>query len=369
MEAHGWRSNRPLSRGIRESYAHFNFYQLVRLLLRERGIEDPDGRNLDAAVRFRADLSAAFPGNEVTRLEDRGAGAPIAITTPNYVVAGYLGPLPEPFTDWLRDAARDGDHVLANFLDLFNHRVNALRYRCKVRNQIGLSNSAPENTPHARSLAAAMGMDAPGLAEQLPIPRRALLGAAGLLADVRKSEPVVTAILSLYLKAKVSLRSLCGGWRFIGRSDRNALGARNSRLGRDSVLGAHVWDASAGVEITVGPLPYERYCRLLPDERGHDERYCRWPRSESRHEGLVALLRFLTDRRFDCSVRLIARPHTLPDSRLQQYPDNGTQSPGYWGLRLGQTAWLAGHGARRYPRQVRDAVFVVPAFVASQAAS
>src|SRR3972149_9301312 len=100
MEAHDWRSSRPLNRRVREDFAHFNFYQLVRLILRERGVADPRVPDIDRAVRFRAALSSAFPGNEVTRLQDRGDGVPVTPTTPNSVVAGYLGPLPEPYADW-----------------------------------------------------------------------------------------------------------------------------------------------------------------------------------------------------------------------------------------------------------------------------
>jgi len=168
---------------------------------------------------------------------------------------------------------------------------------------------------------------------------------------------VLTAVLSSYLRARVALRQLCGAWRDIERSDRTRLGAANSRLGRDSVLGTHVWDDRARVEVTIGPLAYDRLCRLLP--------------GESAYAGFAALLRFLVDRRFDCVVRLLLNAESLPEPRVTANPvrDTGAAGPAYWGLRLGQSAWLASRRARREPGQVREAVFVVPAFDAAEMAA
>lgn len=350
MAAHGWRSGRPLSQQVRREFAGFNFFQLVRLLLRERDKEFAPGSRIDDVVRFRADLSSAFPGHEVTRLIDRGKRSPVTVTTPNYVVAGYLGPLPEPFSDWLQNRARDGDRVMADFLDLFNHRFNALRYQIKTHRQLGLDSRAPEETLHAGYLAALMGMAAPGLAEQLPLPRRAWLGIAGLLANCRNSAPVVTAVLSAYLGAKAGMRQLCGAWRDIEKPDQTRLGVSSSRLGRESVLGARVWDEHARVEVTVGPIDYSRFCMLLPGERAH--------------AGFVALLRFLLDRRFDCQVRFLVKEATLPAPTLTARPDQGAQPgrPGYWGLRLGFSAWLAGRATPEAWGGTRDAAYLVRAF-------
>lgn len=347
MEAHGWRSGQPLNRLVRQNYAHFDFFQLVRLLLRERGADDARGLASGGDVRFRADLSAAFPGNEVTGLDDHGESAPFTVTTPNYGVAGYLGPLPEPFTEWVREQLRSGDRAMADFLDLFNHRINALRYQLKARNRLGLNNGNPEDTPHAGYLAALMGMDAPGLAEQLPLPRRAWLGIAGLLANNRRSAPVIVSVLSAYLGAKVDLRPLCGAWRDMDSSDRTHLGAARTRLGTEAVLGARVWDRQSRIELTIGPLEYSRYCQLLPGERAHD--------------GFVALLRFLVDRQFDCQVRLLLDTGARPEPTLAARPGSAADRS----MRLAQTAWLGRTGTAD---QSRGTCYLVRAFDLAEAA-
>lgn len=328
MATAGWRSGRPLTESLRTQCAGFDFFQLVRLLLHERGAK---AERFERALRFKADLSSAFPGHEVTRVTDRGTRAPLALSTADYVVAGNLGPLPEPYTDWLQNRVRDGDRVMADFLDLFNHRFNALRFEARARSRPMLANQGPDEARYGEQVAALAGLAAPGLLEQLPGPRRAWLGIAGLLADRRRSAPVLTAVLSAYLGAKVLLRQLVGAWRAIAPADRSALGRTNSRLGAQTVLGARLWEQQAGVEIEIGPLGYRRFCELLPGGPAH--------------EALAKVLRLLVDRLADCRIRLRLDSNEAPEPRLRA-------------LRLGQTAWLGKPKASG----VYEAAFTVGAY-------
>jgi type VI secretion system protein ImpH len=336
MDADGWRSARSLSARVREDYPRFDFFQLVRLLRRERAGARAQAP-LERAVRFRADLSAAFPGNEVTRVVDAGTHRPVTLDTPNYILAGHLGPLPEPFTEWLRERKREDDRVMADFLDLFNHRLSALRCLIKMENHPGLAGERPERIPLAGHLAALMGLGAPGLAAQLRLPGRALLGIAGLLADCRRSAALITNVLSAWVGASVALRQLIGAWRDLDPRDRTRLGVARHALGTQTVLGTRMWDQQARIELRIGPLPYARFRQLLPGERAHRR--------------FVALVRYLTDRRCDCEVRLVLAAEAQPAPRLARS-----------GPRLGYTSWLAGRRAAREEDRRRTASFLVPAF-------
>jgi type VI secretion system protein ImpH len=276
----------------------------------------------------------------VTRVTDRGPHA-VTVATPDYVVAGYLGPLPEAYTDWLQNRVRDGDRVMADFFDLFNHRFNALRFEARARNRPMLANLGPDevrrNESHrdelsySEQVAALAGLAAPGLLEQLPSPRRAWLGIAGLLANRRRSAPVLTAVLSRYLGAKVLLRQLAGAWRAIVPADRTTLGRANSRLGTHTVLGSRLWEQHARIELEIGPLSYARFCELLP--------------KGSFHESFAKILHLLTDRLADCRIRLRLEPAEAPEPKVGA-------------LRLGQTAWLG----RPKSSGVYEAVFTVGAY-------
>ncbi|MBI3897240.1 MAG: type VI secretion system baseplate subunit TssG [Gammaproteobacteria bacterium] len=331
MAAISGRSDRPLSAQLRSDYARFDFFQLVRLLQRERIAADP-AVALERCVRFRSELSLVFPANEVTALRSTtDTETPATVTTPNYGVAGYLGPLPEALTEWMLERRAAGDAAVADFLDLFNHRVNVLRYHSKERVHPALSNRPPEQTALADRLAAVMGFLAPGLAAQLPLPRRSLLGVAGLLANRRKSAAALKQVLAHFLDCAIELTQYSGAWQTIPEDNRLHLGRRNSRLARDAVVGQRAWDQAARIDVRIGPLPYERFLELLP--------------SGALHASLVSLLRFLTDRQVDCRVLLQVDAATLPPPTLL-------------GVRLTQTAWTA----QRRTDATRTVTFIVPAY-------
>lgn len=360
MAAATGQSNTALNDVVSEQYARFNVFQLVRLLCCRDGGTRPIGQ----CLRFRADLGAAFPGQEITRLSqaksmsvfsneawrEHKMSERLEVRTSNYCVASELGPLPEPFLEWVRDQERAGGHAMAAFLDVFNQRIHVLRHELKRRALRALDGAPPAQSRYASQLAALMGMALPEHQAQMPLPMRAWLGLAGLLANSRKNAVVISRILSAYLGVNVRLEPLVGAWRDIETTDRIALGRRNQALGQRSLLGRRAWDAQAGVRLIVGRLPYAACCTLLPPRRpGHAASQ---PPSTA-HRGLVAMIRLLLDRRFDCEVCLNIDPDTVPPSRLT--PGSGD---GYRGLRLGHTAWLGGQAGQmlRFRVGTRDEV-------------
>ncbi|QDQ28502.1 type VI secretion system baseplate subunit TssG [Chitinimonas arctica] len=351
MASHGWRTNRPLTRELREDCAGFDFYQLVRLLLHERGAGgDPLGAALDAQLCFRANLEQGFPGQEVRNVSEPGGSAGrLRIETGNYALAGYLGPLPEALVEQMLARMRAGSHAMPRFLDLFNHRLNALRYQLKAAPRLGLNLLRPERTELAAMLAALMGMAAPGLAEQMPLPRRVWLGLAGLLADPRRSAPALTRVVARFIGAPVELESLLGAWRDRCDEDATRLGRACHGLGSQTRLGRQAWLPTARIRLTLGPLDYTRYCCLLPKSRSN---------SSDVHPQLCGLLRFLLERRQDCWIRLRLAPGQAPAATLTARERRLDPACGiYYGLRLGQTAWLAGPTDGE-----RTAEFLVPAY-------
>lgn len=344
MATVGRQSASSLNQAIAGQYARFNVFQLVRLLQHQPGGTWP----LEARLRFRADLRASFPGHEVTRLA-RAKSMPdfrhqtrfgkkmptrIELLTPNYCVASELGPLPEPFLEWVRDQERVGGHAMATFLDVFNQRVHVLRHELKVRALRALDPALPAQTRYAFQLAALMGVSLPAQQKQIPLPMRAWLGLSGLLIDTRKSAAVVTQILSAYLGVHCRLQTLVGRWRDIVDADRIALGRKQHALGQQSLLGRRTWDVHASVRLYVGRMSYDALCALLPLRATRSDDV----QPASAHRGLVAMIRMLLDRRFDCEVELSVDSATVPPSRLSL-----PWLRGGLGLRLGQTAWLGTH--------------------------
>ena len=362
MATAGGQSGPSLIGTVVGQYARFDVHQLVRLL-RHRA----DGMwPIDARLRFRADLGAAFPGHEVThlakakplsgfRLEER-RGAQIAmrieLRTPNYCVASELGPMPEPFLEWVREQERGGGKAMAEFFDIFNQRLHVLRHDLKQRSLRALDGAPPAQTQYAARLAALMGLSLPGQRAQVPLPERAWLGLAGMLINTRRSGAVVERVLSAYLGVPCRLRMLIGRDRDIEPRDRLHLGRSHHRLGRSTLLGRTSWDPRAAVRLEIASVSFGVACALMPLRPSRT----RESLPERAHHGLVAMIRLLLDRRFDCDVHLAIDPSTVPPAYLR-LPWRG----GGLGLRLGQTAWLGRHAGRN----VR---FTVPAFDPGSAA-
>jgi type VI secretion system protein ImpH len=338
MAAHGWRSHRALGTQLIEDFAGFDYYQLVRLSRRLLAQGDATRADVDERLRFRADLSAAFGGFEVSALKRDRYHDTLTVHSPNYCVAGAAAPLPAPYVEWLRAQVRDGQWAMADFFDLFNQRLHLWRWRIKSRLHPGLHNDHPDHSEFADYLGAVIGLIDPELLRQLPVPRRALLGIAGLLADGRRSGAALAQSLSLLLGAEVTLETLVGRWLPIDADQCNRLGQTNSRPGEDCVLGRHWFDPQAAIELRVAPLPYTRVCELLP--------------GGSRHPMLRDLLRLLTERRVDVYVVLRVLNDDVPATRLSVAPLNCTP-------RLSYTALLDTHFDTQRRREIR---FLMPAY-------
>lgn len=358
--------------------AQCDILQLTRLLLRPRAALD-HAPAIDEVLRFRADLEAGFPMRNVSdiRLGAPGAGGSVAqITTPDFCVGSVLGPLPQAYLEWLRDQVREGHCATQDFLDLFNHRMNVLRYRVRAELDLALNNQLPERTLLAQWLASLMGLGQPHAASQVPLRMRQWLGMGEWLANIRRSAVGVERVLATCLGSPVRLTPFTPLWRALGSSNEHRLGQR--RLGESAYLGQRYWDVRAAVTLDIGPLPYASLLALLPPLQGTGatapdapedsalsarQLMQRWiaepdrPRTMN-HHAMSALVRLLTDRRHDAWIHLLVHAREVPPSHLHG-PGADAAAPG---MRLGQTAWLKSrsrHGVvhRGGPRQLRVARF------------
>lgn len=344
-------TGRRLTDRLRSDCTRFEFDQLVRLMLIEAR-QLHGSASVDRSLRFCADLSAGFPAHEVTHARDieHPSVAPVEIATSNFVLAGTLGALPEPYTDWLRNRVRDGDRAMADFLDVFNNRLNALRFMVRAEYHPALLQLNPEDAPLGGYLASAGG-----LATAMPsgLPRRAWTTVAGLLANPRRSAVVIERVLSHFLGAKVALQPLRGRYRFLGVQAQTRLGSRTHRLGRGANLGTKAWDAAAAIQLDIGPLTMARYLELLPpllprttpasDARVDEPE----PGTSTRmtHKVLRSTIPALVDRSIDSHFHLILRADAKRPDKLS-------------GMRLGYTTWLQGAGAVR-SQSLKGARFLV----------
>ncbi len=342
MAANAWRSERALALQLREDCSGFDFYQLIRLLAASAAPNGDDQtdfgqRPSGPLPHFVAHSSWAFPTTEVAAVVESPRGW--VVSTPNYCVAGYLGPLPEAYTEWMVERSADGDGAMEAFLNLFNDAINRLRYRIKARARLSLNSDRPERTELAAYLGAVQGLSG---SEQLPFDRRSLLALAGLKVNRRESAAVIESLLTAYLSAQVNIQQLQGDWRPLEHDDLGRLGRRNTQLGKNAVLGSRVWSQDAGITLNIKNAPFHDLCNWVPGGSGH--------------QALNYLLRYLMDGQFDCQVLIYVDPDTVPAARLQTEQQDKA-SPG---LRLSYTAWLKSERATQ--DELAGSISLPPAF-------
>jgi type VI secretion system protein ImpH len=343
-----WKSDRSLSDRLAHHFGEFNYLQMIRLWLRQPGRKPAKLRD---SVRFNAELEAGFPSSEATRVQfmdefDKPQSLEILnITTPDFCIGSELGPLPEPFLEWMRDLDRAGQPTMKNFLDLFNNRLNQLRYETRAQFEPGLNNHAPERTQIAEHLRALMGVGSKEQADQIHMSPKQWLGMGDLLGNSRRSAAGVIQVLSTVLKCPVRLVPLVGTWRTIDHADQHRLGQR--RLGVDSLLGRSTWDHQARVRLVIGPISYSQLIDLLPPAPSTST-------SAKRFDEVRSLLRLLLNRRHDVEMELSVDASTVPLSRVQAANHKSEARPAYAGLRLGLTAWL------KSPKELVSVVNVLP---------
>lgn len=302
----------------------FNLFQAISLL--ERGAperaEVGTGVGIDEAVRLRADISLAFAPSDVSAVwPPAEEGQASSLRSPVMSLAGASGPLPTSFTEMLLLSRARKDHAALDFLDIFHHRWLSFLYRSRKKHHLGLQwRQADQDSPLAHLLDALSGL---GRAEGArgPAGESALLRHAGLHNAAPRSMENLVSLLADRLAVPVRGRQCVGSWQALAACDTPPLG--RAVLGQ-AVLGRRVWDQSAGIELTLGPLPLARLPALLPG--GAEHRLAGW------------LVRRHVQR--ELQVHLVLQPEP---QAVQALPRLGA-------IRLGWSSWLsAGAGTHKTP--------------------
>lgn len=307
---------------LRERPHAFGFFQAVRLLERlfpERALVGEYHDPATEVVRFGVPTELAFPPNEIRALTLSDEGPPSMLVN-FFGVTGPQGVLPHAYTLLAQERARAGDHALADFLDLFHHRLLSLFYRAwrKYRFTVAREDGAKDGL-HAHLLDL-VGMGLEGDRNRMPFPDEALVFRAGLLAPQPRSAAALVQLLRDFFGVPAALDEFVGGWFRLEEGDRCTVaedhdGPANA-LGGGAVLGDEIWDPQARVRVRLGPLDRERYEAFLPDGAAHRE--------------LEALVRFFTHDQFECEVQLVLAGTDVPGVQL------GRDA----GQRLGWTTWI-----------------------------
>jgi type VI secretion system protein ImpH len=331
------------------------FVQLVRLLEQlapERTAVGGSGDPARELVRFAVPPTMAFPASEVQTLDlaPKDESRPSRVAVNFLGLTGPQGVLPMLYTQQVADRLRARDGAMAEFLDLFHHRLLSLHFRAWAKyrplDRLPAAPTATDEMPPpadrvAHHLLDLVGLGTPGLFGRLDVPDDAAAYYAGLLAPVQRSALALEQLIGDHFDVPVEVVQFIGGWYPLDAVDRTAVGEERenaTQLGRGAVAGDEIWDQQSCVRIRLGPLSRVQYERFLPT--GPDYR------------ALESLVRFFTDDRYALEVQLVLSRHDVPPTIL----GDDSSLPLMWGT------WLA--SARR-PSDRDDTVLPLTAGSAS----
>jgi type VI secretion system protein ImpH len=297
-------------------------------------------RPADEIVRFNAWLSLAFPASAVDFIERiPDSDNPVRMTVTFFGLTGVQGILPFFYTERMLARRPDEENALAEFFDLFNHRLVSLFYRAwqKHRFPILYESAAIEGQRLDRfteSLFDFTGLGTEGLRGRMRVLDEGLLRYAGLIAQRPRSASALRGILRDYFGIPVEIEQCLGSWYELEEVDRSFLSPEleRSQLGVGAFIGDKVWDQQARFRIRLGPIDFDRFQDFLPDRAGILQ--------------LVELVRFLLGQALAFDVELILSAPTVPEPRLT---DAGADAP-----RLGWSSWLK---TAPFEHDAADAVF------------
>jgi type VI secretion system protein ImpH len=247
----------------------FSFYQVIRLLrfFGDAPASESHKRHSDKTdhLRLRPKLSLAFPPSDIDTIEKLDDDPPRFLVTSTLPgLYGSSSPLPTFYTEDLMDEAASDESVTRDFVDIINHRLLLLLFKCWTKYRQFLQVVEEKNDDYLIRLFSLLGLgeevlrlDVPdayglirylGLFTQFP---RSGLGLKTLLQDAFGGA-AVEICCAVPRKAKIPVEQ------------RAFLGASGCRLGEECFLGEQVDDRMGKFGIRIGPLKADRFQRLLP---------------------------------------------------------------------------------------------------------
>ena len=317
-----------------EKNAHkVDFLQLVRLLERMYPERRPVGEGVEPqkeVVRFKSRVRFDFPPGDVDRLEpgDPGQDIPPTVWVNFLGLAGQFGPLPQVFTELIRDRTSQYDYSPRDFLDIFNHRLLSLLVRIRKKFTPGLEVKHPADAAFSNYLYSFVGLGTPGLRNRQKVSDQHIIGLAGLMMRPCPTENGLIRLLSQYFGVEVALEQFKGKWIQLESDQWSRLSSRGGAvLGNGAVLGKRVWDQQGAFELLVGPLSKEQFVTFLPNG--------------SAYPALCELVRYYIGPVMGFDIQLILEAKPIPGTRLSSTGD---------GDLLGWTTWLRADHVSEGPR-------------------
>jgi type VI secretion system protein ImpH len=239
-----------------------------------------DQPRLGYAVRPRAERirvgqrpSLAFATSSLASFSRGGDGPTARLETYFFGMLGPNGALPLHLTEHAYERIeRSRDRTFARFLDLFQHRMALYFFRAWADAQPVVQFDRPETDRFADYVGSLIGIGAGSLRRRDSMPDEAKLHFAGHFGVQSRHAAGLRAVVGAFLRMPVELEEFVGHWLEVPDDCRFRLGGgapssdpgEPPSLGRTTVLGRRMWDRRQTFRLTLGPMHYGDYRRMLP---------------------------------------------------------------------------------------------------------
>lgn len=269
-------------------------------------------RPQDERFRLGQKPSMAFAPREIADITQQEDGR-LHIRLFGLGLLGPNGPMPLQFTDFVRERAEAyQDNTLADFLDIFHHRMLGQLYRAWAIGQssAGIDRAAQE---HFSTYIDALGKTT---LHESPLPQHSRLAAAAHLVREARNPDGLALTLSRFFAAPVEIHEFQARWIDIAPEDCSILGKSGlaATLGEGAFAGEKILDRQHNFRIVIGPVDLAGYLSFMPG--GHN-----LPK-------LIEWVRAFTGFEYSWEVQIMVAPGAAPPASI------GSE----W--RLGWSTWL-----------------------------
>lgn len=308
-----------LIHNLKPRLAHTNFYRFCQLLEQSQPLSAKLGASHSAQtdpIRFRPHPGMGFPVSELKTIElAEGMTQRPTVRTTFMGLYGVMSPLPTAYIDHIAQGA-EGSQPLADFLDIFNHRLTTQFYRVwrKYSYPATFEDGGVDRT--SQYLLGLVGLGIDGCAAQIGTPVSRFLALLGSMRLPTRTAEGISALVRL-LAPNTQVRVVPHDKRRIPLLAAAQLSTRQPlSLANKPVLGRTATDVNSQVLIQLTSNDADEVKRWLPNGQLHND--------------LLALLHVYLGARLHARIELKVLRSLLPDAQLSATGRHGGQ--------LGQTA-------------------------------
>ncbi|WP_241575223.1 type VI secretion system baseplate subunit TssG [Rosenbergiella nectarea] len=219
----------------------------------------------DENFRLSQAVSLAFPASEIASLTWQDNQ--LAIKLFSLGVWGPQGPLPLHFSELALTRSQQQDSALIDFIDLFHHRSMAIFFRAWYAAQDTASLDRPECDRFSYYVHCLSGLPIPATTPP-SLTRHKLLSASFHLARKNCAPQDLISTLNALFHLPFQVEEFQPGWVTLNLEEQSRLDDKTSPplLGHGAILGEASYQSGHKFKVWCGPLTYEQYLSLHPDQ-------------------------------------------------------------------------------------------------------